>query len=196
MQSIVEANIADVEVVAVISNRRDAAGLNWAKQRGLTTAVLDHKQFSTREEYDAELAGLIDTFSPDLVVLAGFMRILTASFCHHYVGRLINIHPSLLPAFTGLDTHQRAIDSGCRVAGCTVHFVTPDLDCGPIIAQGCVPVLDNDDAHTLAARVLSVEHQILPQVVADFAANRLKIRGNRVIITQQHSAKITQSFIY
>ena len=124
---------------------------------------------------------LIDRHQPDLVVLAGFMRILTPAFCTHYEGRLINIHPSLLPAFTGLHTHERALAAGCRVAGCTVHFVTPELDCGPVIAQGVVPILDGDTADDIAARVLKVEHQLLPQAVADFAAGRLKIDGNRVL---------------
>ena len=138
---------------------------------------------------------LIDTYAPDLVVLAGFMRILTPAFCRHYQGRLINIHPSLLPAFTGLDTHQRALESGCRVAGCTVHFVTPELDCGPVIVQGAVPVLDNDTAATLAERVLAVEHQVLPQAVADFVSGSLSIRGNRVYRAENTVDATTQLII-
>ena len=123
----------------------------------------------------------IDAYQPDLVVLAGFMRILTPEFCAHYQGRLINIHPSILPAFTGLHTHERALAAGCRVAGCTIHFVTAELDCGPIIAQGVVPILDTDSADDVAARVLTVEHQLFPQAVADFVAGRLNIDGNRVL---------------
>ena len=122
----------------------------------------------------------IDAYQPDLVVLAGFMRILTSEFCAHYQNRLINIHPSILPAFTGLHTHERALEAGCRVAGCTIHFVTPELDCGPIISQGIVPILDGDTPDDVAARVLTVEHRLFPQAVADFVAGRLKIEGNRV----------------
>ena len=180
MQALVQAAIPGAQVAAVISNRADAAGLAWAAAQGLATAGLSHRDYPSREDYDAALMALIDTYAPDLVVLAGFMRILTPAFCRHYQGRLINIHPSLLPAFTGLDTHQRALESGCRVAGCTVHFVTPELDCGPVIVQGAVPVLDNDTAATLAERVLAVEHQVLPQAVADFVSGSLSIRGNRV----------------
>ena len=180
MQALVQAAIPGAQVAAVISNRADAAGLAWAAAQGLATASLSHRDYPSREDYDAALMALIDTYAPDLVVLAGFMRILTPAFCRHYQGRLINIHPSLLPAFTGLDTHQRALESGCRVAGCTVHFVTPELDCGPVIVQGAVPVLDNDTAATLAERVLAVEHQVLPQAVADFVSGSLSIRGNRV----------------
>ena len=180
MQALVQAAIPGTQVAAVISNRADAAGLAWAAAQGLATAGLSHRDYHSREDYDAALMALIDTYAPDLVVLAGFMRILTPAFCRHYQGRLINIHPSLLPAFTGLDTHQRALEAGCRVAGCTVHFVTPELDCGPVIVQGAVPVLDNDTAATLAERVLAVEHQVLPQAVADFVSGSLSIRGNRV----------------
>jgi phosphoribosylglycinamide formyltransferase-1 len=158
------------KVAAVISNKADAAGLQWAKAHGIATDVLDHKAFANREAFDAELAQRIDAFdmpqAPALVVLAGFMRILTPGFVQHYAGRLVNIHPSLLPAFAGLHTHQRAIDAGCKVAGATVHHVTPELDHGPILAQAVVPVLPHDDARTLAARVLSQEHRIYPQAIA------------------------------
>lgn len=180
MQAIVEAQLPGARIAAVIANRPDAAGLAWAAERGIATAALDHKAFASREDFDAALAAQIDAFAPDLVVLAGFMRILTPEFCTHYSGRLINIHPSLLPAFTGLHTHERALEAGCRIAGCTIHFVTPELDCGPIIAQGVVPVYDNDSADNIAARVLAVEHQLFPRAVADFVAGRLKIDGNRV----------------
>jgi phosphoribosylglycinamide formyltransferase-1 len=158
------------KVAAVISNKADAAGLQWAKAHGIATDVLDHKAFANREAFDAELAQRINAFdtpqAPALVVLAGFMRILTPGFVQRYAGRLVNIHPSLLPAFAGLHTHQRAIDAGCKVAGATVHHVTPELDHGPILAQAVVPVLPHDDARTLAARVLSQEHRIYPQAIA------------------------------
>lgn len=180
MQALAEADIAQAEIVAVISNRADAAGLLWAAQHGLTTEAISHHDYPGREAFDAALIKHIDAYQPDLVVLAGFMRILTPEFCKHYTDRLINIHPSLLPAFTGLHTHQRALDSGCRVAGCTIHFVTAELDCGPIIAQGVVPVLNGDTADTLAQRVLKIEHQLLPKAVADFVAGNLVVEGNRV----------------
>ncbi|WP_239373412.1 phosphoribosylglycinamide formyltransferase [Snodgrassella gandavensis] len=180
MQAVVEADIAQAEVVAVISNRADAAGLQWAAQRGLATEAVCHQDYAGREAFDTALMARIDAYQPDLVVLAGFMRILTPEFCEHYAGRLINIHPSLLPAFPGLHTHQRALDSGCRVAGCTIHFVTAQLDCGPIIVQGVVPVRGGDTADTLAQRVLRVEHELLPQAVADFVAGKLVVEGNRV----------------
>ena len=152
-------------VAAVISNRPDAAGLQLAQSLGVTTQVLSHQAFATREAFDAALMALIDAHQPALVVLAGFMRILTAGFVRHYAGRLVNIHPSLLPAFTGLNTHQRAIDAGCREAGCTVHQVTADLDHGPLLAQAVVPMLPGDTAETLAARVLVQEHLLYPQAV-------------------------------
>jgi phosphoribosylglycinamide formyltransferase-1 len=155
-------------VAAVISNKADAQGLVLAHAQGVTTAVLDHKVFASREAFDEALRVQIDQFSPSLVVLAGFMRILTPGFVAHYAGRLLNIHPSLLPAFPGLNTHQRAIDAGCQFAGATVHQVTADLDHGPILAQAVVPVLANDTADMLAARVLSQEHLIYPRAVAAF----------------------------
>lgn len=181
MQAVVEAAVPNADIRAVLSNNENAAGLAWASSRGIATAALNHKNFPDRESFDRAMMELIDRHQPDLVVLAGFMRILTPAFCAHYEGRLINIHPSLLPAFTGLHTHERALAAGCRVAGCTVHFVTPELDCGPVIAQGVVPILDGDTADDIAARVLKVEHQLLPQAVADFAVGRLKIDGNRVL---------------
>ena len=181
MQAVVEAAVPNADIRAVLSNNENAAGLAWAASRGITTAALNHKNFPDRESFDRAMMELIDRHQPDLVVLAGFMRILTPAFCAHYEGRLINIHPSLLPAFTGLHTHERALAAGCRVAGCTVHFVTPELDCGPVIAQGVVPILDGDTADDIAARVLKVEHQLLPQAVADFAAGRMKIDGSRVL---------------
>lgn len=158
----------NVRVAAVISNKADAQGLALAQSQGVATAVLDHKAFASREAFDAALMVQIDQFSPSLVVLAGFMRILTPGFVAHYAGRLLNIHPSLLPAFPGLNTHQRAIDAGCKFAGATVHQVTADLDHGPILAQAVVPVLAGDTAAMLAARVLTQEHLIYPRAVAQF----------------------------
>ncbi|AIJ45142.1 phosphoribosylglycinamide formyltransferase [Comamonas testosteroni TK102] len=155
----------NARVSAVVSNKADAQGLVFARDNGIATEVLDHRQFDSREAFDAELAQVIDRHAPDLVVLAGFMRILTPGFVAHYEGRLINIHPSLLPAFTGLHTHQRAIDAGCKFAGCTVHRVTAELDVGPILEQAVVPVLQGDTAELLAARVLEQEHIIYPQAV-------------------------------
>ncbi len=157
-----------LRIAAVISNQADAPGLALAKNLGLSTDVLSHKSFDSREAFDAALMACIDQHAPALVVLAGFMRILTPGFVQHYAGRLINIHPSLLPAFTGLNTHQRAIDAGCRVAGATVHQVTAELDHGAILAQAAVPVLPGDTAQTLAARVLTQEHLIFPQAVRSF----------------------------
>jgi len=154
-------------VAAVVSNKADAKGLAFAREHGIATEVLDHRQFASREAFDAELAAVIDRHAPALVVLAGFMRILTPGFVAHYAGRLVNIHPSLLPAFTGLHTHQRAIDAGCRFAGCTVHQVTAELDVGPIVAQAVVPVLPGDTAELLAARVLTQEHLVYPRAIAD-----------------------------
>ena len=155
----------NARVSAVVSNKAEAQGLVFARSNGIATEVLDHKQFDSREAFDAELTQVIDRHAPDLVVLAGFMRILTPGFVAHYEGRLINIHPSLLPAFTGLHTHQRAIDAGCKFAGCTVHRVTAELDVGPILEQAVVPVLQGDTAELLAARVLVQEHIIYPQAV-------------------------------
>ena len=159
------------KVAAVISNKADADGLVFAKKQGIATEVLDHKAFASREAFDAALSGLIERYhqpqAPVLVVLAGFMRILTPEFVGRYAGRLVNIHPSLLPAFTGLNTHQRAIDAGCKFAGVTVHQVTNVLDDGQILAQAVVPVLPTDTADTLATRVLIQEHLIYPRAISD-----------------------------
>ena len=155
-------------VACVISNRPSAEGLSGAKALGLATTVIDHQKFESREAFDAALQNEIDSYQPALVVLAGFMRILTPGFVQHYAGRMINIHPSLLPAFTGLGTHQRAIDAGCQFAGATVHQVTVELDHGPILAQAVVPVLPGDSAAALAARVQTQEHVIYPQAVRLF----------------------------
>ena len=155
-------------VAAVISNKADAKGLVFAKEQGIATAVLDHKAYASREAFDAALVQEIERHAPTLVVLAGFMRFLTPGFVQHYAGRLLNIHPSLLPAFAGLHTHERAIEAGCKFAGATVHEVTAELDHGPILAQAVVPVLADDTPDALAARVLTQEHRIYPQAVADF----------------------------
>ena len=183
MEAIVKACSAEgwpATVAAVISNRPDAAGLQFAASHGIATAVVDHKAFASREDFDAELARVIDGFSPDLVVLAGFMRILTPGFTARYARRLLNIHPSLLPAFTGLHTHERALAMGCKVAGVTVHFVTAELDHGAIVMQGVVPVRPGDDAKALAARVLTVEHRIYPQSVRWFVEDALVWDGDVV----------------
>jgi phosphoribosylglycinamide formyltransferase-1 len=168
------------EVVGVVSNRADAGGLGYARERGLATAVIDHRAYANRPSFDEALAQAIDTFKPDLVVLAGFMRILGPAFVHRYANRLLNIHPSLLPAFPGLNTHQRAIEAGCKVAGATVHFVTAELDHGPIVMQSVVPVRGDDDAHTLAERVLRTEHVIYPQSVRWFVQGELVMDGANV----------------
>ena len=184
MEAIVQACQAEgwpARVAAVVSNRADASGLAFAASHGIATAVLDHKGFTSREAFDAALAPLIDAYQPDVVVLAGFMRILTEGFVRHYEGRLLNIHPSLLPAFPGLHTHQRAIDAGCQLAGATVHFVTPELDHGPIIAQAAVPVLPDDTAECLAGRVLKLEHLVYPRAVRWFVSDALQVdAGGRV----------------
>ena len=187
MQAIVNAAIPNARIAAVLSNSATAAGLAWAAGRGIATDSLNHKDFPSRLAFDQAMMEKIDAYQPDLVVLAGFMRILTPEFCAHYSNRLINIHPSILPAFTGLHTHERALEAGCRVAGCTIHFVTPELDCGPIISQGIVPILDGDTPDDVAARVLTVEHRLFPQAVADFVAGRLKIEGNRVFNSERNA---------
>lgn len=181
MEAIVRACAAEgwpARVVAVVANRPDAAGLAFAAAHGIATAVVDHKAHGPgaegREAFDAELAGVLDGFAPDLVVLAGFMRILGAAFVRRYEGRLLNIHPSLLPAFPGLHTHRRALEAGCKLAGATVHFVTPELDHGPIVMQSAVPVLPGDDEPTLAARVLATEHLIYPKSVRWFVQGQLR----------------------
>lgn len=183
MQAIVRAARQEqwsCRIAAVISNRADAEGLKFAAEHGIPTAVVVSKGASSREAFDAALKAEIDRFAPDLVVLAGFMRILTPGFVEHYAGRMLNIHPSLLPSFTGLATHQRAIDAGVKVHGATVHFVTAELDHGPIVAQAVVPVLPADDEHTLADRVLAQEHTIYPRAVRWFVEGRLAIENGIV----------------
>jgi phosphoribosylglycinamide formyltransferase-1 len=161
------AKLYGAQVAAVISNRADAGGLAFAREQGIAAEVVDHKAFPSREAFDDALAGAIDRHQPALLVLAGFMRILTPGFVARYQGRMLNIHPSLLPAFPGLHTHQRALEAGCRVAGATVHQVTAELDHGPILAQAAVPVLPGDTPDTLAARVLTQEHLVYPRAIAE-----------------------------
>ena len=184
MQAIVEAAAKEhwsAKVAAVISNRPEAPGLKFAIDAGIPTAVIDHRRYADRAAFDAALSELIDTFSPDLVVLAGFLRILTAGFVTHYQGRMLNIHPSLLPSFPGLATHRQALDAGASVHGATVHFVTPDLDHGPIVAQARVPVLENDTEANLAMRVLEQEHVIYPLAVRSFLEGRLRLENGQVV---------------
>lgn len=183
LQSLLDAVAAGtlpVRVAAVLANRGDAPGLVTAAARGVATRIVDHRAFASREAFDAALAGVIDSFASDVVLLAGFMRILSDHFVQHFAGRLINIHPSLLPAFPGLHTHRRALAEGVRVHGCTVHFVTPSLDHGPIIVQAAVPVLDGDDEASLAARVLVQEHRVYPLAVRWFVEGRLHVVDGRV----------------
>ncbi|CAN7203784.1 phosphoribosylglycinamide formyltransferase [Rhizobacter sp. LjRoot28] len=184
MEAIVQACVAEgwpARVAAVLSNRPDAAGLAYAAARGIATDVIDHKGFTDRDAFDAALAQAIDAHAPDVVVLAGFMRILTPGFVRRFAGRLVNVHPSLLPAFTGLHTHRRAIEAGCKVAGATVHFVTAELDHGPIIAQAIVPVLQGDSEATLSARVLAREHQMYPQAVRWLVEDALEVDATGVV---------------
>ena len=169
-------------VVAVIANKADAPGLQLAAAAGVATEIVPSQGVTDRTVYDQSLQGAIDRYVPDLIVLAGFMRILTADFVNHYAGRMINIHPSLLPSFTGLHTHQRALDAGVHLHGCTVHFVTAELDHGPMIAQAAIPVWPDDTVASLAARVLTEEHRVYPAAVRWFAEGRLKVVGQRVLL--------------
>ena len=180
MRSIVDAGTG-LDVRAVISNRPDAAGLEHARGKGIATRVVNHKEFGPREEFDRALAAAIDEHEPDLVLLAGFMRILTGNFIAKYPRRLLNIHPSLLPAFPGLQTHRAALAAGVKLHGATVHVVTEKLDGGPIVAQGAVPVMPGDTEETLAARVLKVEHRIYPQVVRWFVEGRIEFLPGDVV---------------
>ena len=188
MEAIVRAAQAErwpARIAAVISNRADAGGLDIARAHGIPALTVPHRDYPSRAAFDAALAAAIDAHAPGLVVLAGFMRVLTPEFVGHYAGRLINIHPSLLPSFAGLDTHRRALEAGVKIHGCTVHFVTPELDHGPIIAQAAVPVAEDDTDDTLAARVLAEEHRILPQAVRWFVEGRLVIAGGRVRVKRE-----------
>jgi phosphoribosylglycinamide formyltransferase-1 len=180
---------AGLPVSAVISNRADAEGLSLAAARGVTTRVVEHRRHATRDAFDAALAAEIDRSAPRLIALAGFMRILTPGFAARYAGRLLNIHPSLLPAFPGLHTHERALAAGVKLHGCTVHFVTAELDHGPIVVQAAVPVLADDDAARLAARVLEQEHVVYPRAVRWFLDGRLEL-GNGVVQVKGGDAQL------
>ncbi len=180
MDAIARGEVA-AEIRAVISNRPDAYGLERARRAGIPTVVVDHRGYPDRAAYDAALQACIDRYRPELVVLAGFMRILSPAFVEHYAGRLLNIHPSLLPDFTGLDTHQRALAAGVKEHGASIHFVTAELDSGPVIIQGRVPVAAEDDAGSLAAKVHAIEHRLYPLVVRWFAEGRLRLAGDHVI---------------
>lgn len=175
------------QVAAVIANRPDAAGLVFAASHGVATAVVDHRSFDGRDSFDAALAAEIDRFAPDLVVLAGFMRILTPDFVRRYEGRLLNIHPSLLPSFKGIHTHQQALEAGVALHGASVHFVIPELDSGAIVAQGAVPVRAGDDAAALARRVLMVEHVLYPRAVRWFVEGRLRLENGRAVVAPEEA---------
>ena len=176
-------------VAAVIANRSEAAGLETARARGIPVRLVDHRHYADRAAFDAALAETIDAFAPDLVVLAGFMRILTPDFVQRYRGRMLNIHPSLLPLFTGLHTHRRALEAGVRVHGCTVHFVTSELDHGPIVIQAAVPVLDGDDESALASRVLAQEHVIYPLAIRWFVEGRLHLLDGKAKLDLPQDAR-------
>lgn len=194
MEAIVKACAAEAwpaRIAAVISNRPAAAGLGFAAEHGIATAVIDHKMFSERAAFDAELARVVQSYAADVVVLAGFMRILSPDFVHRFEGRLLNIHPSLLPAFPGLHTHRRALEAGCKLAGTTVHLVTAELDHGPIVAQAVVPVLPDDTEARLSARVLAREHEIYPRAVRWLVQGELSIENG--LVTQLQGQ--TQSFL-
>jgi phosphoribosylglycinamide formyltransferase-1 len=170
------------EIALVISNRSDAAGLKIARRHRVPTKAIDHRRFETREAFEAEIGKALEAADIDLICLAGFMRLLTEGFVKHWEDRLVNIHPSLLPSFRGIDTHARALAAGVKIAGCTVHFVRPEMDAGPIIAQAAVAVLPDDTAETLAARVLEAEHRIYPMAVRLVASDRARVVGGRVVV--------------
>jgi phosphoribosylglycinamide formyltransferase 1 len=182
MQALLEAGLP-AEISTVISNEPLAPGLEIARRFGVKTEVVNHRALPDRQSFDRALSDALARYDPHLIVLAGFMRVLTEAFVLRFSGKLINIHPSLLPAFPGIDTHQRALEQGVRIHGCTVHFVTPRLDSGPIVVQSAVPVLPDDTEQTLAARVLREEHRVLPQAVRWFLEDRLRLQGNHVVIT-------------
>jgi len=187
LQSILDAKL-DAQIAAVISNNPAARGIDIARSAGVGTAVIDHRAFPDRASFEAVLADKVDSYRPDLLVLAGFMRILTEGFIKRFRNRIMNIHPSLLPAFPGVDTHRRALHEGVRIHGCTVHFVTPDLDHGPIVVQAAVPVLPGDDEDRLAARVLEQEHRIYPEAIRWYLDGSLRFDGNRVTVSTKRSA--------
>ncbi|WIM06775.1 MAG: phosphoribosylglycinamide formyltransferase [Candidatus Nitricoxidivorans perseverans] len=194
MRSLLEADLPG-RCAAVISNRPDAAGLNWASARGVPVSVVDHKAFGSRDAFDAALAAEIERHSPDLVMLAGFMRVLGDAFVRSFEGRMLNIHPSLLPAFPGLHTHASALAAGVRIHGCTVHFVTPSLDAGPMVIQAAVPVCAGDTEDALAARVLAQEHMIYPRAVRWFLEGRLTLEGGRVRLSGETADHAGESLL-
>lgn len=183
MQALLKANLP-VDKITVISNNPNASGLIIAQQHGVETTVIDHRNFPDRNSFDVALAEKIETYQPKLIALAGFMRILSDRFVQHYEGRLINVHPSLLPAFTGLNTHTRALQEGIKIHGCTVHFVTPQLDHGPIVIQAAIPILPDDTEKTLASRVLQQEHRIYPQAVRWFMQDQLNLSNHCVEVRE------------
>ncbi|MEQ1667882.1 MAG: phosphoribosylglycinamide formyltransferase [Sulfuriferula sp.] len=194
LQAILAAQLP-ANIVAVISNQASATGLQVAQAAGIATAVLTHTDFASRADFDVAMMQLIDSYAPDLIVLAGYMRILTDDFVTHYQGRLLNIHPSLLPSYAGLNTHQRALDDGVKVHGCTVHFVTPTLDHGPIIAQAVVPVRTDDSASSLAARVLQMEHQLYPTAIRWWLTGRISLNADGAI-TLSNNTGFEQTVFY
>jgi phosphoribosylglycinamide formyltransferase 1 len=190
MQSLVNASRAadyPAEIVLVAANRPDAAGIEWAIEQGLRTVVIDHKNYASREAFEVALQAALDTYEVELVALAGFMRLMTPDFVGHWRDRMINIHPSLLPSFKGLHTHERAIAAGVKIAGCTVHFVRAEMDEGPIIAQAAVPVFSGDTPEILAARILKVEHRVYPQALRLVAAGQARPDGEKVILSEDIS---------
>jgi phosphoribosylglycinamide formyltransferase-1 len=192
MEAVIRAAQAEqwpARIAAVISNRPDALGLAFADAHGIPTAVVANKDYASRAEFDAALQAVIDSYQPDLVVLAGFMRILTPAFVAHYAGRMLNIHPSLLPRFPGLHTHEQALASGMKEHGATVHFVTAELDHGPMVDQAAVPVLPGDTVETLAARVLEQEHALYPRAIRWFIEDRLSIDAGKVHVDHGHTTK-------
>lgn len=187
MQALADAARDDdypAEIVLIASNRPDAAGLEWAKARGLPTLAIDHKNYANREAFEEALQNALASAKTELVALAGFMRLMTADFVEHWRDRMINIHPSLLPSFKGLHTHERALDAGVKIAGCTVHFVRPKMDEGPIIGQAAVPVLSGDDPDTLAARVLAAEHRLYPASLKLVTGGQVRVEGEKTVIFQ------------
>ena len=200
MKALVEAAQAPdypAEIVSIISNRPDAAGLIWAASRGIATVALDHKEYATRTAFEAKLHGTLLDNGTDLICCAGFMRMLTGGFIDRWRDRQLNIHPSLLPAFPGLDTHERAIEAGVKLAGCTVHFMRLEMDSGPIVGQAAVPVLSGDTPETLAARVLAAEHRLYPAALALVASGKAIVSGEKVLIKEDvnHSMALFSPFI-
>ncbi|ALP52504.1 phosphoribosylglycinamide formyltransferase [Candidatus Tenderia electrophaga] len=196
LQAIIDACAAgriNAEIKAVISNRAEAYGLERARRAGIPARVVEHTRYSDRQAFDQALAEQIDRYAPGLVVLAGFMRILTDEFVNHYRGRMLNIHPSLLPNFQGLKTHQRALDAGCTEHGVSVHFVTPELDGGPVVCRAVVKIQPGDDAETLAQRVLEQEHRIYPEAIGWFAAGRLQLVGDQAILDGEPVAQMDKT---